>query len=73
MGCPLGRHRSYASLSDFQADLAIDSGGCVTDPGFLDIVARDYRISRAAMEQLAQVYPRGPVPGVILGVQPGTP
>ena len=72
-GVPWGRHKSYASLSDFQADLAIDSVGCVTDPGFLNIVARDYRISRAAMEQLAQVYPRGPVPGVILGVQPGTP
>jgi hypothetical protein len=45
----------------------------VTDPGFLDILAQDYRISRAAMDQLAQVYPRGPVQGVILGVQPGTP
>jgi hypothetical protein len=62
-GVPWGRHRSYASLSDFQADLAIDSGGCVTDPGFLDILARDYRISRAAMDPLAEVYPQRELKG----------
>jgi hypothetical protein len=72
-GVPWGCHKSYASLSDFQAGLAIDSGGCVADPGFLDILARDYRISRAAMDPLAQVYPQGPVPGVMLGVRPDAP
>jgi len=68
-GVSWGRHKSYSTLSDFQADLAIDNGSRVTDPGFLDMLARDYRLSRQAMDELAQDYPRGPVPGVILGVQ----
>jgi len=72
-GVRWGPHKSYASLSDFQAGLAIDSGGRVTDPGFLDIPARDYRLSRPVIEPLAQAYPRGHVPGAILGLQPGTP
>lgn len=69
-GVTWGRHKGYPKLSDFQADLAIDNGSRVIDPGFSDMLARDYRLNRQAMDELGQNYPRGPVPGVLLGVQP---
>jgi hypothetical protein len=65
-----GRHTSYPSLRDFQTALGIDTGSSVLDPGFSDMPARDYRLSRQAMEKLKQCYPRGPVPECVLGVVP---
>jgi hypothetical protein len=69
-GVPWGRHKEYANLTDFQADLQIDSGGSVLVPDFADLVARDYRLDRAAMAGLGRNYPQGPVPGVLLGIRP---
>jgi hypothetical protein len=69
-GVSWGRHKSYPSLGDFQADLQVDKGSKVVDPGFLNMLARDYRLSRLSMDDLAQQYPRGSVPKAILGVQP---
>jgi hypothetical protein len=57
-------------LSDFQSDLAIDNGSRVSDPCFLNTLARDYRLNGHAMDEMAQDYPRGSAPGVILGRQP---
>ena len=67
-GVSWGRHKSYPKLSDFQADLGIDLGSRVCDPGFANLSALDYRLSAEAMVTLKQSYPQGPVPGVILGV-----
>jgi hypothetical protein len=64
------RHKSYSSLHDFQAELGIDTGSRVADPGFADLMARDFRLKGAAMEQFKQCYPREPVPEVSLGIQP---
>jgi parallel beta-helix repeat protein len=64
-----GRHKNYLSLSAFQADLGIDTGSRVLDPGFLDMLTRDYRLSRHTMDKLKQSYPQGPVPECVLGVQ----
>ncbi len=66
-GVTWGRHKKYGSLADFQADLGLDTGGLVLNPGFSDLVALDLRLSRTVMAKLAESYPRGPVPGVTLG------
>jgi parallel beta-helix repeat protein len=68
-GVSWGHHKSYAKLSDFQADLGIDLRGQVFDPGFANLSALDYRLSAEAMAEVKQSYPQGPVPGVTLGVQ----
>ena len=67
-GVTWGRHKSYAKLSDFQADLGIDKGSRVLEPGFANPRGLDCRLSAEAMTALGQSYPRGPVPGVVLGV-----
>lgn len=63
------RHKSYSSLGDFQADLGIDTGSRVLDPGFSNLAARDYRLSRETMSRLGSSYPEGPVPECRLGVK----
>ena len=68
-GVSWGRHKSYAKLSDFQAGLGIDHGSRVFDPGFANLSALDCRLRAEAMAALSQNYPRGPVPGVVLGVE----
>jgi parallel beta-helix repeat protein len=68
-GVSWGRHKSYPKLSDFQTDLGIDLGGRVIDPGFANLSAMDCRLSAEALAALGQCYPRGPVPGVLLGVE----
>jgi hypothetical protein len=62
------RHKSFASLSEFQSELGIDSGGRVTDPEFADWFQLDFRLDSETMSRLQECYPRGPVPGVLLGV-----
>jgi hypothetical protein len=68
-GTTWGRHKSYPSLDDFQTDLRIDTGSKVLDPGFSDMLTRDYRLSRQVMDKLTQNYPHGPVPECVLGVE----
>ena len=53
-GVSWGRHKSYPTLDEFRADLGIDTGSQVFDPAFSDMLARDYRLSRPAMDKLAQ-------------------
>ena len=69
-GVAWGHHQSYGSLAEFQVALAIDRGSRTRDPGFADALARDYRLTREAMEKVAGAYPQGPVPGVRLGLRP---
>jgi hypothetical protein len=69
-GVTWGRHKSYRNLTDFRTDLGIDVGSIVLDPHFGDMMLRDYRLRPQTMSKLTQNYPRGPVPGVILGEQP---
>lgn len=64
------RHKSYASLREFQSDLGIDAGGQTLDPGFADMRQLDFRLSAEMMARLNEHYPREPVPGIMLGVKP---
>ena len=68
-GVSWGRHKSYQKLSDFQADLGIDQGSRVLDPGFANLNALDFRLSPVLMATLRQSYPQESVPGVVLGKQ----
>ena len=67
-GVTWGRHKSYAKLSDFQAQLGIDKGSRVLELGFGNLSGLDYRLSAEAMSGMSQSYPQGPVPGAMLGV-----
>ena len=40
------------------------------DPDFADLNALDFRLTPEMMTLLKSSYPKEPVPGVILGVQP---
>ena len=68
-GTTWGRHKSYATLREFQSDLGIDSRSQVLDPSFTDVFQRDFRLRKETMSLLNEVYPRGPVPGVALGMR----
>jgi hypothetical protein len=68
-GVSWGRHKSFARLADFRAELGLDAGGRVLEPGFADLRAWDYRLSPEALGQLKANYPQGPVPGVLLGIK----
>jgi len=69
-GVNWGRHKSYAKLADFQADLGIDQGSRVLEPAFLNLPGFDCRLAADTMATLRSCYPEGPVPGVLLGLQP---
>ncbi len=63
------RHKSCANLSEFQSDLSIDTGSRALDPRFADMLQLDFRLREETMSLLKENYPKGPVPGVALGVQ----
>jgi len=67
-GVTWGRHQAYPGLAEFQTALGIDRGGRVLDPGFRRFSARDFRVSAERLRELEVCYPRGPVPGVLLGM-----
>jgi hypothetical protein len=68
-GTSWGRHKYYASLGEFQADLGLDTGSQVLDPRFADLLKMDFRLSAENLARLKENYPQGPVPGVLLGVR----
>jgi hypothetical protein len=55
-------------LEEFQADLGIDTRSQVFEPGFADMLQLDFRLREETLSRLQGSYPRGPVPGVALGV-----
>jgi hypothetical protein len=69
-GVSWARHKRYPTLADFQANLGIDAASVVLDPGFAGVAAWDYRLRSDRMAQLKERYPKGPLPGVTLGLQP---
>ncbi len=65
-GVTWGRHKSYATLADFQSDLGIDSGSRVLDPQFTNVNGLDLPLPATMLDSLRECYPRGPVPETIL-------
>ena len=63
------RHKNYANLNEFQSDLGIDTRSQVLDPGFTDMLRLDFRVREQTMSAFKELYPRGPVPSVMLGVR----
>jgi hypothetical protein len=61
------RHKSYASLSEFQSALGIAPDNQTLNPGFSDLHQLDFRLPAETMAQLKECYPQGQVPGVKLG------
>jgi hypothetical protein len=61
------RHRSYASLDEFRSDLGIDAESKVLEPSFANLGALDFRLDPEGLAQIGKSYPRGTVPGVLLG------
>jgi hypothetical protein len=66
-GTTWAHHRRYASLLEFQSALGIDRGSEIAQPPFADMLRLDFRVSPAVKTSLEDRYPRGPIPGVLLG------
>ncbi|MFB3882384.1 MAG: right-handed parallel beta-helix repeat-containing protein [Armatimonadota bacterium] len=64
--------RRYGELTEVRAQLDIESGGVVVEPGLADIAARDLRVPADSAVLRMGCYPEGEVPGVRLGVSPGS-
>lgn len=69
-GVSWARHQRYAGLAQFQSELGIDTSSQVLEPGFADPLQLDFRLRPEALARLQESYPRGPVPGVQIGLQP---
>lgn len=67
-GTTWARHKSYDSLAAFEEELGIERGGRVLDPGFAGLAELDFRLAAEGMAELEESYPKGPVPGVRLGL-----
>lgn len=63
------RHQQFESLPEFQSILGIDSESRVLNPAFADFFQLDFRLEAGAIDSLKDSYPRGPVPGVMLGIK----
>ena len=66
-GVTWGRHQSYPTLREFDETLRIDKRGEVLNPQFADPQARDFRLDSHIMSKLKSHYPRGEIPGAVLG------
>jgi hypothetical protein len=66
-GTSWGRHKRYMNLDEFRAELGIDTNSQTRNPDLQGFSARDFRLSHQIHEQLQLNYPRGPVPGCLLG------
>ncbi len=69
-GPPRGRNRQYASLEEARAELKLEHGSEVAEPGFADPTIRDFRVPANSPLLKKGCYPQGEVPGVRLGIIP---
>jgi parallel beta helix pectate lyase-like protein len=68
------RHQRYASLEAVRRELKLEQGSLEAPPVFADYAARDFRVPPGSPALKMGCYPRGEVPGVLLGVwKPGVP
>ncbi len=62
------RHKRYSALDEVRKELRLEAGSAAVDPGFADVASRDFRITAGSPAIKKACYPRGDVPGVVLGV-----
>ena len=63
------KYSRYATVEEFRTALNIDRGGRTLDPQLSDPAAFDLRIDAKTMSLLQDMYPRGRIPGVLLGLK----
>jgi hypothetical protein len=63
------RHKSYASLKEFQSELGIAPDNQAVDPGFAELLQLDFRLPAETLTRFKESYPQGPVPGVALSAR----
>jgi hypothetical protein len=62
------RHKKYASLPELRADLGFEKNGLEAPFEMRDYLTRDFRVPANWPALKMGAYPRGEVPGVLLGV-----
>jgi hypothetical protein len=64
------KKRFYTDLNVMRRELNIDQGSVVAPFAFADYHTRDFRVPADSLALKMNAYPRGEVPGVLLGVLP---
>jgi hypothetical protein len=64
-------HKEYARLGDVKAELGLEAGSQSITLDLDAVIALDFRLPAASPAIRLGCYPRGEVPGVNLGIQPG--
>lgn len=62
-------HKEYANLDNLQTELGLEKGSICSILEFADMSARDYRVPAESPVISMKCYPKGDVPGVILGIR----
>ena len=68
-GTTWARHANYATLEEFRSELGLDVESEAFDPAFAGMRQLDLRLASKELARASECYPRGPVPGVLLGVK----
>ena len=63
------RNKRYASLDDVRQELKLESGGQAGEFRFVDYLTRDFRVPPDSPALKLSCYPKGEVPGVVLGTR----
>jgi hypothetical protein len=62
------RNKKYQNIADVQRELKLETGSRVAPFEFRDYLTRDFRVPANSSALKMNCYPRGEVPGVLLGV-----
>jgi nitrous oxidase accessory protein NosD len=62
------RHKKYANLAEVQKELKLETGSVEGPFAMRDYLTRDFRLPASSPVWKLGAYPRGSVPGVLLGV-----
>jgi hypothetical protein len=68
-GVPWKKNRRFANLDEVRKELNLEVGSALGDPAFANGVIRDFSVPRESPIIKMGCYPKGLVPGVILGVR----
>lgn len=72
-GVPWRKHKSYDGLAEIQQELSLAQGSALEELQLSDYAAYDLRVPANSPALEKACYPRGSVPGVLLGIVGTTP